>query len=204
MHINWLGQTCIKLQTKNIDEDVVVLIDAYRPQSGDFPRSFSPQIALFSNGMNEAATLSQDPFIMDTLGECEVKNVMITAWPMSSGTIVYKINAENLSIVHLGRMTKKVDIAELEKIGLIDVLIIPVGGGDSGLSPEDAASITTALEPRVVIPVGYQCDTDKSAKPVSDFIKELGVKPAVTDKKVILKKKDLPQEEMQLMVLEKS
>jgi hypothetical protein len=39
---------------------------------------------------------------------------------------------------------------------------------------------------------------------VTDFIKELGLKPEITDKKVIVKKKDLPQEDMKLYLLEKN
>jgi hypothetical protein len=51
--------------------------------------------------------------------------------------------------------------------------------------------------------VAYHCDTDPDAAPVTAFIKELGLKPEATEKKVIIKKKDLPQEETKLIVLEK-
>lgn len=204
MHISWLGQTCVKLQTKYLDEDVVVLIDGYRPEQGDFPRSLSPQLALFSKGQENSVTLSQDPFIMDTLGEVEKKEVMTTAWPGEEGNIVFKINAEGMSIVHLGRMKKKPALESLEKIGSIDILFIPVGDSENYLTAEDAAELTTALEPRIVIPIAYQCDTDPKAKPLTDYIKEIGIKPEVTDKKIIIKKKDLPVEDMKMYVVEKN
>lgn len=204
MHISWLGQTCIKLQSKFKDEDVITVIDPYRPDSGEFPRSLSPQIALFSNGEENGITLSQSPFVLSSLGECEIKEVMITGFPSEDGNIIFKIMAEQLSLVHLGRLKKKPDIAELEKIGHIDILFIPVGNSEQYLSPEDATNLVTALEPRIVIPIAYQCDTDKRAMPVSDFIKESGMKPDQTDKKFIIKKKDLPQEETKLMILEKN
>ncbi len=203
MHIQWLGQTCVKLQTKNQDEDVVILLDAYRPEKGDFPRSFTPQIALYSRGQEDAATLSQNPFILDTLGECETKGVMIYALPGTNGNVIYKINAEGMNILHLGRQKTKFENDDLEKIGAVDILLLPVGDGEY-LSPENAAAMVTALEPRIVIPVGHQCDTDPRAKPVSEFIKELGLKPESTDKKFIIKQKDLPQEETKLYVLEKN
>ena len=204
MHISWLGQTCVKIQTKNADADVDILIDGYKPTHGEFPRSFSPDVALFSRGQENAATLSQNPFILDTAGECDVKNVMVYSLPAEGNGTLFKITAENLSVVHLGKITKKIDTARLEKIGNIDILLIPVGGGKEYLSPEDAANLATELEPRIVIPIAYQCDTDKSASPVSAFIKELGLKPDLTDKKIIIKKKDLPQEEMKLYILEKN
>ncbi len=204
MHINWLGHTCIKLQTKYLDEDVTVLMDGYKPAAGDFPRSFSPNLATFSHGLEDASTLTQNPFVMNTLGECELKEVMVTAWPGTNGTIMYKINAEGMSLVHLGNLVTKPDVASLEKMGAIDILFVPVGGNKKYLSPEDAANIATTLEPRIVIPIAYQCDTDPNSLPLSSFIKELGLKPETTDKKIIIKKKDLPQEEMKLIVLEKN
>ena len=203
MHIQWLGQTCVKLQTKNLDKDVVVLLDGYRPEKGDFPRSFTPQVALYSRGQTDAATLSQNPFVLDTLGECETKGVMIYAIPGSDGNIIYKLNAEGMNILHLGRQKTKLENDTVEKIGTVDILLLPVGDGEY-MSPENAAALVTTLEPRIVIPIGHQCDTDSKAKPVSEFIKELGLKPEATDKKFIIKAKDLPQEETKLYVLEKN
>lgn len=204
MHISWLGQTCVKLQTKYLDQDVTVLIDAYKPAHGEFPRSFTPTLALFSNGLENAATLSQNPLIISTLGEFEMNEVMVTAWAGDGVNIIYKINAEGLSIIHLGKMAKKVDPALLEQIGHIDILLVPAGNGSVFLPLEDAVDLVTVLEPRIVIPIAYHCDTDKTAKPVTDFIKELGIKPEATDKKFIIKKKDLPQEETKLYILEKN
>jgi L-ascorbate metabolism protein UlaG (beta-lactamase superfamily) len=205
MHINWLGQTCVKLQTKNQDEDVVVIIDPYRPAKGDFPRSFSPQIGLYSNTQKDAVTLSQNPFVVDTLGEFENKGVVIYAVPCGEdGNIGFSLSAENMTIVHLGRLKQKIDDTQREKLGSPDILLVPVGNNKEYLSAEDAASVVTALEPRIVIPIAYKCDTDPGAEPVNDFIKALGLKPTLTDKKAILKKKDLPQEEMQLYILEKN
>ena len=50
MHISWLGKTAIKLQVKPNDKDVIVIIDAYRPITGEFPRSLMPDIGLFTRG----------------------------------------------------------------------------------------------------------------------------------------------------------
>ncbi|MEK7681149.1 MAG: MBL fold metallo-hydrolase [Patescibacteria group bacterium] len=203
MHISWLGQTCVKLQTKNADQDVVVLLDAYKPKKGEFPRSFSPDIAMFSNGMNEAATLSQNPFVISTLGEFDVKNVMIYTIPCaSSENIIFKISAEQLNVVHLGRLKKPLENGDMEKVLGADVLFIPVGGGPNYLDPKSAAALATALEPRVIIPIAHHCETDTDAAAVSAFIKELGLKPETVEKKIIIKKKDLPQEETKLYVLE--
>ena len=180
------------------------MLDAYKPAAGEFPRSFSPAIALFSKGEAGSATMSQNPFVLATPGEAELKEVMVTTWPAPSGSIIFKINAEGLAVVHCGALAAKPNVDELEEnLGHVDILIVPVGGGET-LSAEDAAALVTALEPRIVIPIAYQCDTNPKARPVSEFIKELGLKPDITDKKIIIKKKDLPAEETKLIVLEKS
>ena len=204
MHISWLGQTCVRLQTKNVDQDVVVLLDAYKPKKGEFPRSFGPSMALFSNGLDEAATLSQNPFVVSTLGEFDIKNVMLYAIPCaSSENIIFKISVEQLNLVHLGRLKKSLESSDMEKLLGADVLFIPVGGGSNYLDPKAAAELATSLEPRIIIPIAYNCDTDPEAAAVAAFIKALGLKPEATEKKIIIKKKDLPQEETRLYVLEK-
>jgi L-ascorbate metabolism protein UlaG (beta-lactamase superfamily) len=203
MHISWLGQTAIKLQTKNQDKDVVILFDAYKPKKGDFPRNFSPDIALFSQGQDNSATISPDTFVVDSLGEMEVKNVMIYSMPGFENSVIYKLNAEGLNMVHLGKLKKSLDNAQMEKIMSPDILFIPVGGGGSYLDAKTAAELANTLEARIIIPIAYNCDTDPDAAPITAFIKELGLKPEATEKKFIIKKKDLPQEETKLMVLEK-
>ncbi len=203
MHISWLGQTCIKLQTKNQDKDVIILIDAYKPKKGEFPRNFSPDIALFSQGQDNSATISPDTFVVDSLGEMEVKNVMIYSLPGFEGNVIYKLNAEGLNMVHLGRLKKPISNGELEKIMSPDILFIPVGGGESYMDARTAAELANTLEARIIIPIAYNCDTDPDVAPITAFIKELGLKPEATEKKFIIKKKDLPQEETKLMVLEK-
>lgn len=203
MHITWLGQTAIKIQTKNIDEEIVTVMDAYRPKQGDFPRSIGANLALFSKGGDGAATLTGDPFTIETLGEFDTKGILITSVAGPEGTTLFKLSAEGMNVVHLGVLHQKLTDEMAEAIGRVDVLIVPVGG-DRYLSPADAAQTVTALEPRIVIPVAHTCDTDPKAGSVEAFIKELGVKPEATDKKLILKAKDLPAEETKLYVLEKA
>jgi L-ascorbate metabolism protein UlaG (beta-lactamase superfamily) len=203
MHLSWLGQTCIKLQTKNNDTEATILFDAYKPKKGDFPRSLAADIALFSKGQENALTISQEPFTIDTLGEFDIKGSMVTTWGTPEGVVCYKVTTEGVHVLHLGRIKTKISAEIIESVGKVDVLLIPVGGGENYLSASDAASIITELEPRIVIPIAYQSDNDPDAASVESFIKEVGLKPEVTDKKIILKQKDLPVEETKLMILEK-
>ncbi len=203
MHITWLGQTAIKIQTKHIDEDITTLIDPYRPKNGEFPRSLSAHIALFSKGSDGATTLTSDPFCIDTLGEFDTKGLFINGLAGPDGITMFKISVEGITLVHTGALRQKLSDEAIGSLGKIDVLLIPVGGNDLYLSPADAAHLVTALEPRIIIPIGHACDSDQTVQTIESFIKELGIKPEITDKKVIIKAKDLPADETKLYILEK-
>ncbi|HRY36615.1 MAG TPA: MBL fold metallo-hydrolase [Candidatus Magasanikbacteria bacterium] len=205
MHINWLGQTCVKLQTKNLkDEDIVILINPYKPDSGDFPRNFSPDVALYSHSSKDSVTVSDSAFMVETLGEYEIKDNMIYAIAANEKEMIFKISAEGMNIVHLGSIKEKISEHIIEKLGTPDILFVPVGDAGKTLDPKAAREVVSMLEPRVVIPIAYQCDTDPKALPIENFIKESGLKSETTEKKIILKKKDLPQEETKMFILEKN
>lgn len=203
MHISWLGNTAVKIQVKPFDKDIVIVIDPYRPSAGNFPRSLAPDIGLYTRGEENSITLSGNPFILSTPGECETKGVLITAteghWP---GALMLRLDAEGLSVGHLGLANKQFTDTQLETLSGVDILFVPVGNGES-YDAEAAAKAVNAIEPRVVIPMAFKCDTDPKAKPVDEFLKEMGAKNGAPEKKVIIKKKDLPQEDTQVIVLSK-
>jgi L-ascorbate metabolism protein UlaG (beta-lactamase superfamily) len=203
MHISWLGTSAIKIQTKPLNDDVIVVIDPYKPAKGAFPRSLAPHIGLYTRGTDESITLSGDPFTLSTPGECETKGVLVTAIQgHDAGQVFYRIDSEYLSVAHLGNASRELTDKQLEILGDIDVLIVPVGG-DGCYNPEQAVKAVNAVEPRIVIPMFYQSDNDPSAKPVSDFLKEFGAKDVVEEAKTIIKKKDLPQDDTRVIVLTK-
>lgn len=203
MHISWLGGTAIKLQTKSLDSEVVIAIDPYRPTVGTFPRSLGPDIALFTSGRGNGVTLAGNPFVLDTPGECDIKGVLITAVPGGEiGQTMLRIDAEGMSIAHLGRTDRPLSEAEREVLAEIDILFVPVGGHGC-YDTETAVKTVNDLEPRVVIPIAFQSDNEPEAKPVDAFLKELGGNGGTRETKIILKKKDLPTEDTQVIILNK-
>lgn len=203
MHISWLGSTAIKIQTKPFDQDVVVVVDPYKPGTGGFPRSLTPHIALYTRGEKGSVTLSGKPFVLSSPGEIETKGVLITSTQGHQiGETMVRIDAEHLSIGHLGKTKKLPSDKQLEVIAGVDVLMIPVGGGDS-YDSELAVKVVNTIEPRIVIPMAYKSDNDPKADKLEVFLKEIGVAAEKPEKKVIIKKKDLPQEETKVIVLEK-
>src|SRR3989338_2403616 len=194
MHFSWLGGTAIKIQTKHEGKDVTVVFDPYRPKQGGFPRSLAPDIALFTRGDAGSVTLSGNPFSLSTPGECETKGVLITAAPgRTPGTTVLRVDAEDITVGHLGLISETPTNEALNMLAGVDVLCLPVGAKEA-LSSEVAIDRKSVVEPRIIIPMAFKSDNDPSAGTASEFLKEMG-SPAKSEKKAILKKKDLPQEE---------
>ena len=203
MHISWLGNTAVKIQAKPFDKDVVIVIDPYKQEKGNFPRSLAPNIGLYTRGMKNSITLSGEPFVLDTSGECEHDGVLISSVQGHEvGTTMIRIDAEQLSVGHIGFIKKQLDDKQLEILADIDILLVPVGHPD-GLDNEMAIKIINSVEPRIVIPIAFQSDNDLQAKPIDSFLREMGVKEHKAENKIIIKKKDLPQEETQVIVLSK-
>jgi len=204
MHFTWLGGSTIKIQTKPLDKDVVIVVDPYKPKVGPFPRSLAPQIALFSRGEKGSITLSGAPFTLSTPGECETSGVLMSATQGHElGQTLLRIDAEGMSVGHLGMANKAITNAQLETLSGIDILCVPVGG-DECYDAEAAVKAVNAIEPRVVIPMAFKSENNPKAADVKTFLKEIGAKAGDPEAKVIIKKRDLPQEETRVIVLSKS
>lgn len=103
-------------------------------------------------------------------------------WPM--GTI-YRVETADFRIGILGHIEKKLSDDQLEAIGVVDILVVPVGGNGYTLDPHDAAALTRQIDPRVVIPVHYEDDRVKYEVPqlsLEHFTKELNLPVETVDK----------------------
>jgi L-ascorbate metabolism protein UlaG (beta-lactamase superfamily) len=90
---------------------------------------------------------------------------------------MYRIETSELRVAVIGNIYEKLSEEQLEELGVIDVLIIPVGGGGYTLDAQGAATITRSIDPKVVVPIHYADDGVKYEVPqgsVDEFVKELG------------------------------
>ncbi len=68
---------------------------------------------------------------------------------------VYRIETGGVRIALFGNINDNLSDDQLEEIGLVDIVIIPVGGGGYTLDPIAAANLVRNIDPKVVIPVHY-------------------------------------------------
>lgn len=71
---------------------------------------------------------------------------------------IYRIETTEISAAVIGNIYEKLNETQLEAIGVVDVLILPVGGNGYTLDPEGAAALVRQIDPKVVVPVHYDDD----------------------------------------------
>jgi hypothetical protein len=90
---------------------------------------------------------------------------------------MYRIEIGDVRIALIGNIAAKLSENQLEEIGVVDIVILPVGGGGLTLDPSSAAAQVRSIDPKVVIPVHYADDALKYEVPQEQlevFVKELG------------------------------
>ncbi|GAC1372380.1 MAG: MBL fold metallo-hydrolase [Candidatus Saccharimonadales bacterium] len=200
MDITYLGAGSVKLSGKNLNiltdplaagkADVVVLTGPAQDEGKDWP-------------VPENALRIEQP------GEYEVKGAMITGVPAQlhideSGyrSTAYGILIDGVNVVVAGNISGKLDQDQVEKLGQVDVLIVPVGGNGLTLDAEGAAAVVAQLEPGYVVPVHYDDGVTKYEMPqagVEKFWKEMGTNPE-PESKLRVNSKEAPAE-TQVVVL---
>ncbi|MFA6511842.1 MAG: MBL fold metallo-hydrolase [Patescibacteria group bacterium] len=204
MYITWHGQSAIKIQT----ETGTVFIDPQNSASGIKPTRITTDLLLIGDPDAPKGGNAETTFVVDHPGEYESKGVFVysvetTPEQMVSGKrgMIFLVQAEDLRVAHLGFLKAPLTDVQKELLDEADVLIIPVGG-NAVCTPKLAADIVSEMEPRIILPIHYKIAGSKEKlDDVQPFLKEIGVKEERMEK-LRIKKKDLPQEDAQLVLLD--
>lgn len=193
MHINWYGQGCFKIQSKDLD----ILISPFDVKESGLRTPRIKKGLILAGKLNQKTSQdsSAEIFSISAPGEYEKEGIFIYGLVPKDDypVIIYRIEIEGVSIVHLGGVNHLLSDEIVDELGDVDVLMIPVGGKNM-LGAEKAAKVISQLEPRIVIPMNYKIPGLKvNLEGVDHFCKEMGVKKTETDK-IIVKKNNLPQE----------
>ena len=206
MQIHYFGLSSFKIVTK----EATIITDPFDKESGLTPPRGAADVLVLAEKKNPlySATsgISGDPFLINDPGEYDVKGVTVTGSPLKQDegrhVSIYLLESEDISILNLTHIREwNIKQDDLEGLGEIDVLILPVGS-NSVLTPKLASQIAHTIEPKILIPSHYE--TPGLALPnekLETFLKEYGGK-AETMEKLIVKKKDFIEDRTQVIVLE--
>jgi L-ascorbate metabolism protein UlaG (beta-lactamase superfamily) len=215
MQIFWHGLSCVRIETSVGKTESTLVTDPYGSESGlRFPRTLKPDLVVLSHQDRKRFALDafeDEPFVVSDPGEFEVKGMFVFGTPLAGEddkdgkrAIMYRFEVEGMSIGFLGGVTRVLTEQELGKLENIDILLLPVGGGDT-LSPKQAIEIINLVEPRIVIPLDHHVEGLKKERETADaFCKTLGVCKRQDANKLKITRKDLPAEDVIITVLERA
>lgn len=170
MEITYLGHSCFKIRGKQSS----IVTDPYASTVGFSMPSASADIVTISHqheDHNAATKVSgtarrEEPYVVKAPGEYEVQGIGVFGWASyhddkegaeRGPNTIYTMLLENIHIAHLGDLGHVPDKKLIEDIGVVDVLMVPVGGVYT-IDAAKAVEVIDALEPSIVIPMHYRTD----------------------------------------------
>lgn len=216
MNIQYYGHSCFKITTKPSGrggEDAVIFLDPFDKSIGLRPPQGNADMVLVSHDHhdhNNVEVLKGEPRIIDIPGEYSVKGVNIigiTSFHDNKGGLerglntIFVLESEDLRVCHLGDLGCDLIEKQIETIGDVDVLMVPVGGNYT-IDGKKAAEIAKKIEPKIIIPIHFKMagmteDIDDEKK----FCNEIGNCPKEKVSKLNLKKKDLEEKNLEVVVM---
>jgi len=213
MNIQYYGHSCFKITTKPAgrgQEDVNAFLDPFDKKIGLRPPQGQADLVLVSHDHydhNNVEALKGDPVIVNIPGEYSVKGMNIIGMTSKHGgeddliNTIFILESEDIKICHLGDLGTDLSEKQLNEIDGVDILMIPIGGKYT-IDAKKAIEIIKKLEPKVVIPMHYKmAGTTEDIADEKSFCNEIGNCSAVKTSKLNIKKKDLAEKRMEVLVM---
>lgn len=208
MEFQYLGGNCVRISTKQAN----VIIDDNLADLGLKSAIKADDVVLFTGPHGEPSV--QTKIVISQPGEYEVSKVSVHGLPARShmdeqgkeSATIFKITADDIRVLIVGHIYPELSEQQLEEIGLVDVMIIPVGGNGYTLDGVGALKVIKKVEPKIIIPVHYADKSINYPVPQQDLdsvLQSLAMEPKDRVAKLKLKGSDL-FEGSQLIILEKS
>lgn len=213
MEIKYLAHSSFLIKTK----EAKVVTDPFDPKlvGLKFPRQEADVVTISHSHKDHSFTelIDGEPLILTWPGQFEKKGVRI--WGYSSfhdkvegkergNNIIYKIETEGISILHCGDLGAIPTDAQLDEIGDIHILMLPVGG-KYAITVDEAVFLAKKIEPFIVIPMHYSVPgiAIEGLAPVSEFLTKMGITtPEEPLEKLVIKKEEFDVDQaMRVVVL---
>lgn len=162
MDITYLGGSGFQLRGR----DASLIVD---PTASPDRRANVRAVLMSGYGMEPAVDVG-DARVISRPGEYEVSGILIRAIRTSRaasddasnlGGMAYAVSIDGVVICHLGHLSRVLTTGEVSELGETDVVLLPVGGEET-LAPNLAAQVATQLGPKIIIPMLWQGEVERS------------------------------------------
>ena len=195
MEIEYRGANCIVIR----DKKILIVVDPTTNVSVKEAQN-SDAVILATQEKFAPSEREAKNFVIDMPGEYEHNDVSVLGIPAHAhidkdgkNATMYRIEIDSIRLAVIGHTDAPLADDDLENLGMIDILIVPVGGGGYTLDARDAATIVRQIAPKVVIPTHFadaHVKYDVPQDSVEDFVKEMG---GAHEKMNSFKVKNLPE-----------
>jgi len=195
-----LGHSCFRIK----GSQAVIITDPFPPDLGYSLGKPAANIVTVSHqhlSHSFVQGVGGEPRIVQGPGEYEISGVLIigvaTFHDDEGGqkrgkNTVYLMEVDGISVCHLGDLGHVLTSEQVEEIGDVDVLLLPVGGVSTIGAPM-AAEVIRQLEPKAVVPMHYKTpEINRELEPVENFLKEMGMEQIDSRPKLSVSKSNLP------------
>lgn len=164
MNIKWYGQSCFLLTAEN---GVKILTDPCGPKTGyDVKNVYCDAVTISHDHFdhNHVTSAAGEPVVITAPGEYEVGGVRITGFPafhdkyggrQRGSNILFLFEMDGIRILHAGDIGHQLTREQIAEIGVVDVLLVPIGGKYT-IDYLEAREFANSLRPSVVIPMHYR------------------------------------------------
>ena len=211
MEIQFYGANCVSISYKQtrlvIDDNLKSLGSRTINKAGD--------VALYTSMATEDdMPKSLGRIIINNPGEYEVGKISVYGIEArahiddesNKTATIYKILAGGLNVIVCGHVYPDLSDKQLERMGMVDVLIVPVGGHGFTLDGQGALKLIKQIEPKLIVPTHFEDETLKYPMPqdsLENALNSIGIQPKETMAKLKLKAGEL-SDLRELIVLDKS
>jgi L-ascorbate metabolism protein UlaG (beta-lactamase superfamily) len=182
LEITWYGHSCFRITERN---RISVITDPFSDSIGLPAPKLKGDVVTISHpepGHNFAEAVKGNVHVLEGPGEYELSGVFITGIAMhlveedvARWNIAYLMEYDNLTVLHLGDLAHVPDQSTIESFGAVNVLLLPVGGGNA-LRASQAAEVVALIEPQYVVPMHYELPgLTVPLDPLDKFLKAMGI-----------------------------
>ena len=208
MDLQYFGANCVLLSSR----DIRLIVDDTLTAHGSKQVVKAGDIALYTGTAPQ--DLPDTKITIDRPGEYEVSNISITGIPARAhmdeagkmSATMYKVATNELTFLFTGHIYPELTDAQMETIGIVDVMVVPVGGNGYTLDGVGALKLIKEIEPKLVVPTHYDekgLTFEVPQQTLEQAIHSLGMEVKETTSRLKLKAADLG-EGTQLVVLERA